>query len=232
MKLYYFNEVDCFDEKLLTEFGDIISEERREKLLKFRNKADSVRSFIGEILVRYAHESEYGELECTFNRNEYGKLFIENNKKFQFNISHSGKWVICGTCSEEIGVDVEEVRDIELPIFKYILNQNEIDNMNKLNIQEQKKLFFKTWTIKESYIKAVGKGLSIAMDSIEIISQDNELFIFNKETSCKYKIILLELDEKYKFSVCKKCNGKNEKIEIIHVSKEKIIQKLKGNGAK
>ncbi len=89
--------------------------------------------------------------------NQYGKPYFHGISDQYFNVSHSGKWVVCGWCQYEIGVDVEVVKDIDINIAKRFFDKSEYEVITGKNIDEQKILFYDLWTLKESYIKYIGR---------------------------------------------------------------------------
>jgi 4'-phosphopantetheinyl transferase len=42
------------------------------------------------------------------NKNQYGKPYLKEYPNFNFNISHSGEYVLCAVDDKSIGIDVEE----------------------------------------------------------------------------------------------------------------------------
>ena len=84
-----------------------------------------------------------------------------------FNIAHSANVVACAfSKTRRIGLDVEQIRSINLSDFAYILNELDEQNIQKLTNPYTD--FFKIWTIKEAVTKAIGKGLSIDVQQIYI----------------------------------------------------------------
>src|SRR4029453_10457531 len=70
----------------------------------------------------------------------------------------------------ELGVDVEHIRadfateDIARRFFSRV----EVATFNALKKDEQVGAFFRCWTRKEAYIKAIGRGLSEPLDAFDV----------------------------------------------------------------
>ncbi|MCQ2603312.1 MAG: hypothetical protein MJ193_05230 [Clostridia bacterium] len=79
-------------------------------------------------------------------RNENEKPHLDIDTVF-FNLSHSHGVCLLGFADNEIGVDIEKIRDIDFKKFDFIKAQDEYE-------------FFEKWTERESYLKFTGKGLS------------------------------------------------------------------------
>jgi 4'-phosphopantetheinyl transferase len=88
-----------------------------------------------------------------------------------FNVSNSGEIAVYAFTSNcEIGVDVEHRRrvvEIE-PIARRFFAASEVDALLTLPQESRDDAFFNCWTRKEAYIKAVGDGLSVPLDSFEV----------------------------------------------------------------
>jgi 4'-phosphopantetheinyl transferase len=80
-----------------------------------------------------------------------------------FNISHAGEWVLCAISNTEIGIDIELIQPIDLDIAKYYFSEVEYMDLQRKEGAEKVSYFFDLWTLKESYIKARGMGLSIPL---------------------------------------------------------------------
>ncbi|HEX5229401.1 MAG TPA: 4'-phosphopantetheinyl transferase superfamily protein [Bryobacteraceae bacterium] len=113
-----------------------------------------------------------GPADVRFVYGPHGKpALAEASNTLRFNASNSGDLAACAfTRSCEIGVDVEHhrlVRD-----FEHIANRffSPAEAAEVLALPESGKVqgFFNCWTRKESYIKALGGGLSIPLDSFEV----------------------------------------------------------------
>ena len=82
-----------------------------------------------------------------------------------FNISHSAGYVVCALCPEgRVGIDIEEVRQIEVSDFKARMTPGQWEAL--MASENRLQAFFGLWTRKEAVIKADGRGLSIPLHDI------------------------------------------------------------------
>jgi 4'-phosphopantetheinyl transferase len=94
-----------------------------------------------------------------------------------FNLSHSDDLALYGfTRDREIGVDIERIRDIpEMEqIAERFFSERENAVFRALPQGKKKKAFFKCWTRKEAFIKAIGNGLSMPLDEFEVTLMPGE----------------------------------------------------------
>jgi len=69
--------------------------------------------------------------------------------------------------SGPVGIDVEYMRAYDSGIAERFFHPGEYARACRFAEERRKERFYDLWTIKESYIKALGKGLSLALDSFE-----------------------------------------------------------------
>lgn len=111
--------------------------------------------------------------DYNFIKNDFGKYFVQGNH-FYFNISHSGNYVLVSIADHQVGCDIEIIKKPNLNIAKRFFTEEE--NMHILSINDEKiqeNLFFRYWTMKESYVKCLGQGLSIPLNSFSVILNDD-----------------------------------------------------------
>ena len=91
-------------------------------------------------------------------RNEWGKpCFAEGN--LQFNVSHSGEYLAIAISAHPLGIDIQKTKEIKDGMFKKVVQPEE----QPLIGNDRQKDFLRLWTLKESFVKAEGKGLQISM---------------------------------------------------------------------
>lgn len=118
--------------------------------------------------------------DIVFSYNDFGKPSLADNTNdddLRFNMSHSyGQALYALTVARNIGVDLELIRsnvDYE-GLTKRFFSPTEASVLLSLPPHSRKEAFFKCWTRKEAYIKALGKGLSMALDSFDVSMSPGE----------------------------------------------------------
>jgi 4'-phosphopantetheinyl transferase len=182
-----------------------VDKSRQNAISRFYKWEDAQRSLFSELLIRTlaTNKLAINSSAIQFDKNEFGKPFVKNLPGFCFNISHSGQWVVCAIDNEEIGIDIEEICPIDLQIANEFFTNQEIIEMQSKLIEQKLLYFYDLWTLKESYIKAWGKGLSIPLDSfsLKVNSTENiELKTNNGFRDCCFK--QYDIDPDYKMAVC------------------------------
>lgn len=138
------------------------------KVEGFRFAADKQRSLMGDLIVRwfYAQELNTNPFALEFETNEHEKPFLKSHPKAQFNISHSGDYVVVAFSDCPVGIDIEKNKGNRLAVARRFFTREELDDLFALpNEQKQIDYFYQLWTLKESYMKAIGKGISMSLSS-------------------------------------------------------------------
>ncbi|WP_240903678.1 4'-phosphopantetheinyl transferase family protein [Chengkuizengella sediminis] len=181
-----------------------LPKEKQVRLNKYRNKMDAQRSLLGEILIRteIMNLTNVKNHEIVFQKNTYGKPILLNKPQFHYNVSHSGDWVVCATDGSIIGIDVEKMAPIDYTIANRFFSKQEVVDLSKKEEPEKLKYFFDLWTLKESYIKTDGRGLSIPLDSFSIRKTNNVIMIMTENPLKEVFFKQYGIDDLYKCSVC------------------------------
>ncbi len=162
------NEIDFATEWL--------SPEERARADRFHRELDRNRFRVTHTAMRMilAQYLDVGPQEVTFSCQIGVKPELASQFKgtgIQFNLSHSSELALLGVARETVmGVDVEWINP-QTPvdeIAERFFSPEEISLLNKLPVDERVEAFFSCWTRKEAYIKALGEGLSVPLDSFEV----------------------------------------------------------------
>ncbi|MDH5910303.1 4'-phosphopantetheinyl transferase superfamily protein [Vibrio splendidus] len=153
--------------------ADEIAKVERYRMPSSQIQALYVRNYLRKVLSRY---SDLMPEAWRFEYGEKGKpsLVVEQQLKtgLNFNISHSKEHLLIAVCQIEgkqvqLGVDIEHARsstNID-SIMKHYFSDKELADLLELSKEEQRERFFDLWALKESYIKATGKGLATSLRS-------------------------------------------------------------------
>lgn len=173
-ELYAISIDEFCDEALFSRVPAGVPRERRERAARFRRSDDRKRCILADALVRRVAAEKTGARpdSIRYAYNAHGKPYIDNAPWLRFNVSHSGRWVLAGFSEREIGVDVERIGDVAAPLARYALHPEE---QRAYAASGDAGLFFRFWTLKESYIKYLGLGLSVPLDSFYFVLTQNSI---------------------------------------------------------
>jgi len=100
-----------------------------------------------------------------------GKPALSGPPRIQFNASHSGQMAVYAfTVGCELGVDVEQIRELDDAgsIAGRFFSANETLELLSLKSEDRVPAFFRCWTRKEAYVKAIGGGLAIPLNRFQV----------------------------------------------------------------
>lgn len=103
--------------------------------------------------------------DAILERTVLGKPYLKDYPNVQFNLSHSGCWGACALSETPVGVDIELVRPLRQQVARRFFTLSEQNWLAKRPSDE----FFRLWTRKESFTKALGKGLTLQLDSFSVL---------------------------------------------------------------
>lgn len=107
-----------------------------------------------------------------FIYNRFGKPTLEhdNAQHLCFSASHSRGLALIAVARREIGVDIEYIhREIDvLAIAGRFFSPPEVAALSRLPPEDHQVAFFRCWTRKEAYIKALGIGLSLPLHQFDV----------------------------------------------------------------
>ncbi|HTH56693.1 MAG TPA: 4'-phosphopantetheinyl transferase superfamily protein [Cyclobacteriaceae bacterium] len=154
----------------------------QEEVEKYRNWKDAQGRLIGKLLLKIGLMKYFHATSSILNEINYtrrARPFIPD-ADFDFNISHSGNTVVCCIASGmNVGVDIEEIKPIEISDFNDQLSSAEMENIKKSKHQIQK--FYSYWTKKEAVMKAEGFGLGfIPLHQVTFNDREDQAAFFWK----------------------------------------------------
>jgi 4'-phosphopantetheinyl transferase len=137
---------------------------------------EPARTFLAARFLLRSLLSAYGALdprEWRFAANPWGRPYILNPDpachELVFNLSHKPGMVTClAGWDRRLGVDVEDTsasRTYWLQVADRFFSPSEVAKLHQLPPDRQPNRFFELWTLKEAYIKARGRGLSLGLSA-------------------------------------------------------------------
>ena len=132
-------------------------------------------------------------------KGKFGKPALAERPDIHYNLSHANGIAACMISDYECGIDCENVRSYRPNVAKRVFSENEQKMFEAAPENEKDILFFRLWTLKEAYVKAIGVGISYPMNSVEFSFSGDE--IISNRDECRFRQYTID-GGKYIVSVC------------------------------
>ena len=215
------------DVDVLEELLDFLGPELQTKVITFKRPQRKLIALFSSLLVRWIFDQKglLNKSPFTYAYGKHGKPFIEDLPEVKFNVSHSGQWVVCAVSTDEIGIDIEKEESIDMNAISHILSEEEKTKIQATNPDLRTSLFYGIWTVKESYLKALGGGLYEEIDLKNLSVQfkdDQPILKLGTEKIVNWNFYRFVIESNYSMTVC--CRSKNFKKGVTFVKIDDIIK--------
>ncbi|GEM_PF-6235992 len=151
-----------------------VSAERQKKILKFkfvRERALSLGAgmLLDEGLRRFGCDASRQKI--TIRTDDHGKPYLVNGACF-FNVSHSHQKAMVILAQAEVGCDIERVAESNDAIVEALFAPNEKALYGRTPEGNKREIFYRIWTARESFLKAIGRGLVNPVPEFSTVSED------------------------------------------------------------
>lgn len=190
-----------------------VSGERREKTLRLVPREKRNSSLAAGLAVPLALKAcgYDGNAEISFGL--YGKPYFKQPQGLFFNISHSADWTVIALSDSEVGVDIQFKRPVDVNSAARAFTPAERGQIEAAGEAAQE-LFYRYWTAKESYLKAIGTGLNQPLSSFSV-SFNGDTARIGGDSENSYKIYVQPWKDEYCLAVCSLCARPDGEPEIL-----------------
>lgn len=169
IEIYYADIQGLGDEENRENMMRLLCQERIEKINRCKKNEDKLRGVTAGLLLEYGLKKRgLSQKNVHFTLKENGKPKIMEYPEIYFNLSHSGDCVAAAFADIPVGIDVEHFRESGAKIAERFFSEEE---RRYLKEQSDASSFTRIWTRKESYVKAIGLGLRLPMDSFSTVHE-------------------------------------------------------------
>lgn len=168
------------------------------KELPKKEQHSHAHKLLGECLK--SRDIEYSE-HTQVKKNRYGKPRLAEFPELHYNLSHANGIAACILSKAECGIDAEAVRKYRPNVVKRAFSDAEKLLLEGADESERDLLFFRIWTLKEAYVKALGIGISYPLNTISFSFSSGR--IITNISDCKFRQYILK-NGKFVVSVCEK----------------------------
>ncbi len=167
----YYTDVRCLEnDTLFREKLSSLSPYRQQKIALLRNRKDKNRSLGAGLLLDHGL-AVYGlqERSVEYETGEWGKPVLKYHPEVCFSLSHSGDYAICTMGDKPVGNDIERVKNGRLRVADRYFAEEELAWLYAAREEDERTLrMFRIWTMKESFLKATGRGMSLSLGDFAI----------------------------------------------------------------
>lgn len=157
----------------ITRWRDYLTVAEHARMARFVFAKDQTRyticrSRMRRILGQYT-ETPPRDIAFTVMGRDKPVLAGANSQRVEFNLTHTdGLACLAITHGHAIGVDLERTRTIEDDFIAYALNPAEHARVTAVAAADREPAFFRYWTAKEAYLKAIGTGLWQSLKTFDV----------------------------------------------------------------
>jgi 4'-phosphopantetheinyl transferase len=146
---------------------------------------------LGELLLSYGLLLEKGIVYRNepIIQNPWGKPSLKSFPGIYYNVSHCENLAACIISDKcPVGIDIEKIRSFSPYTAKRICRAAELQKIYSMEGEDADREFFRYWTLKESFIKAIGMGLTYPVKNIYFdIGRDGK--IHSNCSECSFQLI-------------------------------------------
>lgn len=151
---------------------DILSETERQKAETFRipvmrQRYIAVRALLRQTLADYLPTQPN---HLAFKTSTHGKPYLVC-ESLHFNISHTADRLMIAVANfTDIGIDIEVIKPRSSldSIAARCFSMRELHDWQQLPIEHRPVAFYRLWTKKEAFVKAVGRGIALGLELCEV----------------------------------------------------------------
>ena len=162
MKNTLFNDDGLFERQLALTDG-----ERREKVNSLIPREKKNASLAAGVILPLALKECGISGTVKLEGGRWDKPRLTSPKGTCFNVSHSGDWTVLALADNEVGVDIQQIKPVDLHLAKRFFAEEEWKQIEAAGDRAEA-LFYRFWTVKEAYLKALGTGLNRPLNSFTV----------------------------------------------------------------
>jgi 4'-phosphopantetheinyl transferase len=224
---YYF--YDGIDTEVLAAHEALLTPDERDRHQSFYFEPDrrlflATRALVRTVLSNY---STVSPADWRFTTSEHGKPLIcapVVTPSIHFNLANTPGLVVCvvSIAHEPVGVDAERTdREVEtVGLADRYFTRSEASILRALPVSERPGGFFAYWTLKESYIKARGLGLTLPTDRFSFLIGEEIKVVFDTgfaDDAVSWRFALVDAPTDHMIAVSVKSDGTALSLRATHV---------------
>lgn len=161
----------------LNDHLEMLDEDERARASRFHFERDRTRFVARRAFTRRVLADYVGDAPAMirYRISSNGRPELEPPCGVAFSTSHSDGLVVVAVARDRlVGVDIERVKPVAsaLDLAMHLYTTQESAHLRSVAASTRSEAFLTLWTRKESYVKAVGAGMSIPFDGFDVLTRD------------------------------------------------------------
>lgn len=141
---------------------------RQERTARLKHPAARQESLVAGLLLRWVMARWGISPEEPVTILPAGKPVFSQRSDVFFSLSHSGRYVLCAISHERVGVDVQYMRPVN-PSMARRFHPAEQQWLSERPVEEWEDAFYRLWTRKEAWVKAVSEREMLSLSQADVI---------------------------------------------------------------
>lgn len=168
-------------------------------------------------LLSFALKREYGIEEYSLGKKSMGKPYLREYSDIFINLSHCRGLAVCAVGGSVLGIDCEGVRQVKSGVVRRVCTDSETLEIESADDPDL--IFTRLWTLKESFVKAVGRGISYPMKNAAFSLAGDA--IYTNVTGAGFRQWVIA--DRYVISLC--VAEQSEEVSLEFVREKEIAKK-------
>lgn len=189
IKIYIGNIAALSDGDIFRKYVELLDETRKNKVWGCKQEEDKKRSLLAGYLIQVGVKEWIKEksglqadatpLSLSYVYGADGKPYLRDHRDIHFSLSHSGMYVAAAFSTEEVGIDIQEHRELKTDIAGRFFSAEDQELLEKT--ENRKDSFYRMWAVKEAYMKLTGEGMRQGMNAAVMEAEgEHDITILSK----------------------------------------------------
>lgn len=209
VKVFYADVSEYFMEDTLLSRVSEVNAARQARIERAKRPETKALLLGSGLIIPTALERVFGRSDFKTEISDTGKPYVSDADGVFFNVSHTGKYVLCAVSDVEVGADIEEIAEAEtvMPIADRFFTPLERDAISLSPSPAE--AFCRLWTLRESYVKMTGKGFDRGLAPLAMVFPGGVPKI-KVDGKIRDDVFFTEIRDVYRCrgAVCTRCEAK------------------------
>lgn len=216
LRLFAINNTAFNDDGLFKKYLALADGERRQKVNALVPREKKNASLAAGAILPLALKRCGICGEISVERSRYGKPRLISPQGVFFNLSHSGEWTVAAVSDSEVGVDIQQVGTANMRLAQRFFTDAEYRQIAEAG-GNAADCFYRLWTVKEAYLKALGTGLNRPLNSFAVRLKDGGAEVEDGGSGAEWFVSEYECFKGYRIACVAKQNTSAASPEIIEL---------------